>query len=112
VCRNWGLDSTARVERACIRTDSCQVTDTTAPASTARADAGELNPSGELVLLTLAEAAALLRVSRQALHRWRRRGDGPPVITLPGGTVRIARSDLEEWLRARQVTDHAREESL
>jgi len=46
---------------------------------------------------------ALLRVSRQALYRWRRRGDGPPVITLPGGTVRIARSDLETWLRARQI---------
>jgi excisionase family DNA binding protein len=84
----------------------------TAPASAAEPDAGTPAPGGTRELLTLVETAALLRVSRQALYRWRRRDDGPPVITLPGGTVRIARSDLEEWLRARQMTDHAREESL
>jgi excisionase family DNA binding protein len=83
----------------------------TAPASAAEPDASTPAPGGTGALLTLAETAALLRVSRQALYRWRRRGDGPPVIRLPGGTVRIARSDLEEWLRARQMTGHAREES-
>jgi excisionase family DNA binding protein len=84
----------------------------TAPAPAAEPDTGTPASGGTGELLTLAETAALLRVSRQALYRWRRRGDGPPVITLPGGTVRIARGDLEEWLRARQMTGHAREESL
>jgi excisionase family DNA binding protein len=80
----------------------------TAPVPAAAGDAASAVSSGEL--LTLAETAELLRVSRQALYRWRRRGDGPPVITLPGGTVRIARSDLEDWLRGRQMTSHAGEE--
>jgi excisionase family DNA binding protein len=83
----------------------------TAPALAAAGDAGVSASDSTGELLTLAETAALLRVSRRALYRWRRRGDGPPVITLPGGTVRIARSDLEEWLRARQITNHAREDS-
>lgn len=53
-------------------------------------------------LLTLDEVAAELKVSREALYRWRRRGTGPPAIRLPGGAVRIRRSALLEWLRALQ----------
>ena len=53
-------------------------------------------------LLTLDQVAAELKVSREALYRWRRRGAGPPSIRLPGGTVRIRRSALAGWLRALQ----------
>ncbi len=58
-------------------------------------------------LLTLDEAAAELKISREALYRWRRRGTGPPSIRLPGGTVRIWRSDLTRWLRALQDKETA-----
>lgn len=58
-------------------------------------------------LLTLDEVAAELKVSREALYRWRRRGTGPPSIRLPGGAVRIRRSALLEWLRALQDTESA-----
>ncbi len=50
-------------------------------------------------LLTLTEVAAELKVSREALYRWRRRGTGPPAVRLPGGGVRIRCSALTEWLR-------------
>ncbi len=53
-------------------------------------------------LLTLDQVAAELKVSREALYRWRRRGTGPPSVRLPGGSVRIRRSALSEWLRALQ----------
>jgi excisionase family DNA binding protein len=53
-------------------------------------------------LLTLTQVAAELKVSREALYRWRRRGTGPPSVRLPGGTVRIRRSALSEWLRTLQ----------
>ena len=58
-------------------------------------------------LLTLAQVAAELKVSREALYRWRRRGSGPPAIRLPGGTVRIRRSALTGWLRALQDKENA-----
>jgi excisionase family DNA binding protein len=50
-------------------------------------------------LLTLTQVAAELKVSRQALYRWRRRGTGPATVRLPGGSVRIRRSALNQWLR-------------
>jgi excisionase family DNA binding protein len=53
-------------------------------------------------LLTLDQVAAELKISREALYRWRRRGTGPPAIRLPGGTVRIRRSALAGWLRTLQ----------
>lgn len=58
-------------------------------------------------LLTLDQVAAELKVSREALYRWRRRGVGPPSIRLPGGTVRIRRSALQVWLRALQDKETA-----
>ena len=58
-------------------------------------------------LLTLDQVAAELKISREALYRWRRRGTGPPAIRLPGGAVRIRRSALQQWLRALQ--DHGKE---
>ena len=58
-------------------------------------------------LLTLDQVAAELKVSREALYRWRRRGSGPPSIRLPGGAVRIRRSALTGWLRALQDKESA-----
>lgn len=58
-------------------------------------------------LLTIDQVAAELKVSREALYRWRRRGTGPPSIRLPGGTVRIRRSALTGWLRALQDKESA-----
>jgi excisionase family DNA binding protein len=58
-------------------------------------------------LLTLDQVAAELKVSREALYRWRRQGTGPPSIRLPGGAVRIRRSALNGWLRALQDKETA-----
>jgi excisionase family DNA binding protein len=58
-------------------------------------------------LLTLDEVATELKISREALYRWRRRGTGPPSIRLPGGAVRIRRSALQAWLRTLQDQETA-----
>jgi excisionase family DNA binding protein len=58
-------------------------------------------------LLTLDQVAAELKISREALYRWRRRGAGPPAIRLPGGTVRIRRSALTGWLQDLQDKETA-----
>ena len=50
-------------------------------------------------LLTIDEVITILRVSRAAFYRWRRRGTGPASVRLPGGAVRIRRAALAEWLR-------------
>ena len=50
-------------------------------------------------LLTIEEVITELRVSRAAFYRWRRRGTGPAEVRLPGGGVRIRRSELSAWLR-------------
>jgi excisionase family DNA binding protein len=50
-------------------------------------------------LLTIDEVIVILRVSRAAFYRWRRRGTGPASVRLPGGAVRIRRAALQEWLR-------------
>jgi excisionase family DNA binding protein len=52
-------------------------------------------------LLTISEVTAWLRVSRTTFYRWRLAGAGLAVVRLPGGGVRIRRSDLHRWLRAR-----------
>jgi excisionase family DNA binding protein len=49
-----------------------------------------------------------LGVSRAAFYRWRRQGSGPAAVRLPGGGLRIRRSDLQAWLRRR--LDLAQEE--
>jgi excisionase family DNA binding protein len=58
-------------------------------------------------LLTLDQVAAELKVSREALYRWRRRSTGPPSIRLPSGAVRIRRSALHQWLRDLQDKETA-----
>jgi hypothetical protein len=51
------------------------------------------------LLLSKDEVAAMLRVHRNTLTRWGRRGFGPPVHVLPGGGCRYRRDELLEWLR-------------
>lgn len=50
-------------------------------------------------LLTTAEVAALLRVNRTTLGRWRSLGTGPRVTWLSANIPRYQRADVVEWLR-------------
>jgi predicted DNA-binding transcriptional regulator AlpA len=68
----------------------------TAPATPADEPDGPAAPDA---LLTLEEVITQLRVSRAAFCRWRRRGNGPAEVRLPGGGVRFRRSAFREWLR-------------
>lgn len=57
-------------------------------------------------LLTVAEAAAILKRTPEALRKQRRQGRGPPFIRTSGrgaGCIRYLRTDLEAWLLARRV---------
>jgi predicted DNA-binding transcriptional regulator AlpA len=51
------------------------------------------------VLLTTSEVAALLRVNRSTVCRWRMTGTGPRVTWLSPTTPRYQRADVAEWLR-------------
>lgn len=56
-------------------------------------------------LLTVPQLLAELGdVSRRTFYRWRELGDAPRCIKLPNGELRVWRSDLLAWLRAR--TEH------
>lgn len=50
-------------------------------------------------LLTTAELAALLRIDRSTLSRWRTSGTGPRVTWLTPSTPRYQREDIVVWLR-------------
>jgi predicted DNA-binding transcriptional regulator AlpA len=50
-------------------------------------------------LLTTAEVAALLKVNRSTLSRWRSAGAGPRVTWLTANIPRYQRADVVEWLR-------------
>jgi predicted DNA-binding transcriptional regulator AlpA len=50
-------------------------------------------------LLTTAEVAALLKVNRSTLSRWRSAGAGPRVTWLTANVPRYQRDDVIEWLR-------------
>jgi excisionase family DNA binding protein len=51
-------------------------------------------------IMTTAEAADYLRLSKPTLERARVSGDGPLYCKL-GGSVRYRRADLETWLQSR-----------
>lgn len=51
-------------------------------------------------LLTMKEAAHILRLSRQSLCRQRRLKTGPPYIKLPTGAIRYSREELLAWIRS------------
>jgi excisionase family DNA binding protein len=55
------------------------------------------NRAGER-LLTTAETADYLNVSRRTLSRWLAEGIGPPSIKLPSGARRYRKADLDRWI--------------
>ncbi len=50
-------------------------------------------------LMTSADVAALLKVNRSTLSRWRSVGAGPRVTWLSASIPRYQRADVVEWLR-------------
>ncbi len=46
--------------------------------------------------------AAMLRVSRSLLRKWRMRKEGPPFLRLEGGCIRYRPEDLDSWLGAQK----------
>lgn len=51
------------------------------------------------ILLTTSEVAALLRVNRSTVSRWRTTGTGPRVTWVSPTTPRYQRADVSDWLR-------------
>ena len=61
-------------------------------------------------ILTTAEAAALLGVSRSTLKRWRSDGHGPQWSRLTdagNGMVRYTRKAIDQWLDERNAAEAA-----
>ncbi len=52
--------------------------------------------------LTIAEVCAELKISRSTFYDWRAKRRAPRCITLPNGSLRIRRRDLDRWLGARE----------
>ena len=50
----------------------------------------------------MAEVCAELRIARSTFYEWRAKHRGPRCIKLPNGDLRIRRSELERWERARE----------
>ncbi|MFJ8252578.1 helix-turn-helix transcriptional regulator [Streptomyces sp. NPDC094466] len=50
------------------------------------------------VKLTVDEVCDELGVARSTFYDWRQKGRGPRCIRLPNGSLRIRRSDFENWL--------------
>lgn len=54
-------------------------------------------------VLTIGEAARLIRVSAKTLDRWRLMGAGPPYLRF-GRLVRYGRDDLESFVRTSRIS--------
>jgi predicted DNA-binding transcriptional regulator AlpA len=52
--------------------------------------------------LTVAEFCAELGVARSTFNDWRAKGTGPRCIKIPNGELRIRRTEVDRWLRARE----------
>ncbi|MES9806565.1 helix-turn-helix domain-containing protein [Streptomyces cinereoruber] len=48
--------------------------------------------------LTVDELCEELRISRSTFYDWRQKGCAPRCVKLPNGSLRVRRSDLENWL--------------
>lgn len=57
--------------------------------------------------LTETELAALLRVSRRTLQRWRRAGTGPRFHAFSERAIRYAQADVTAWQNAAKVAKAA-----
>lgn len=84
---------------------------TTAPAP--EKPRGELydGPTGSRLLST-AEAAEFLGVSRRTLEDWRRNGRGPKFVALSRNAVRYRLIDLEAWVESRAAPHTAKARAL
>ncbi|MEU3445761.1 helix-turn-helix domain-containing protein [Streptomyces thermolilacinus] len=51
-------------------------------------------------MLKLPEVLTELGMSRAAFYRMRARGQGPRLIKLPNGQLRVRQHDLDAWLSA------------
>ena len=51
-------------------------------------------------MLRLPEVLAELDMSRAAFYRMRARGQGPRLVKLPNGQLRVRQADLDRWLAA------------
>lgn len=52
--------------------------------------------------LTVASLCAELGISRSTFYDWRAARKAPRCIKLPNGSIRVRRSDLEQWLRVHE----------
>ena len=52
--------------------------------------------------LTIAEVCAELKISRSTFYDWRAKRRCPRCITLPNGSLRVRRADLDRWLSAHE----------
>jgi excisionase family DNA binding protein len=52
--------------------------------------------------LTLAEVCRELKISRSTFYDWRAKRRAPRCITLPNGSLRVRRADLDRWLSAHE----------
>ena len=52
--------------------------------------------------LTIAEVCADLGISRRTFYEWRAKHRAPKCITLPNGSLRIRRSEYQQWLAAHE----------
>ncbi|MFB7630430.1 helix-turn-helix transcriptional regulator [Streptomyces sp. NPDC056149] len=48
--------------------------------------------------LTVDDVCEELGIARSTFYDWRQKGRGPRCIRLPNGSLRIRRSDFENWL--------------
>ncbi|MFD8071606.1 MULTISPECIES: helix-turn-helix transcriptional regulator [unclassified Streptomyces] len=51
-------------------------------------------------MLKLPEVLTEVGMSRAAFYRMRARGQGPRLIKLPNGQLRVRRQDLDSWLES------------
>ena len=54
-------------------------------------------------LLTVAEAIAMMGISRTTWQKLVTRGDTPPIVRI-GSTQRIRRESLDAWLRSNETS--------
>ena len=59
-------------------------------------------PRGPNEKLTIAEVCRELKISRLTFYDWRAKRRAPRCITLPNGSLRVRRADLDRWLSAHE----------
>ena len=52
--------------------------------------------------LTIPEVCRELKISRSTFYDWRAKRRAPRCITLPNGSLRVRRADLDRWLSAHE----------